>query len=199
MQNRDPAAGLAGLGELGDAITAAQALPEFVALLKASTVDKAGASVAGAFDGSRPLAVSISSAAAYWRLGTRGQLQPAQQANWDKWAAVAQPDDSDQHIFWAFGQCLDTWAEKLAEAATSQQNAGIFSSPAASEARYTLMDSTVSGTTWYGGNVVRSALSNSQWTSVFKTGFNALAKGVTGGVLPFTYLDVLCKGMLTAP
>lgn len=190
---------LEGLGDLGDSIAGAKAVPELVNAMKAATVDKAGVSVPGAFDAGAPLATSINMAVAYWRLGTRGQLQAAQQAAWNKWAAQAKPETSDTNIYWVFGDCLDRWADDLVSAATAQQNSGVLMDPKASDARYTLMDTTQSGTTWYGGTAVTSKLSNPQWAEVFRAGFDALAKGITGGVLPFTYLDVLCKGMLAAP
>jgi hypothetical protein len=191
--------GLAGLGDLGDNLVGTSAVPDFISDLKIHIVSKLGDVYGGSILPNTSLAGALNNAVRYRRQAMAGQMPPDAQALWNRWRAVAEPAESDYNIYWVFGECIDTWGEQLLDAANQQLANGVLNDDASSQASYTLMDTTETGTTWFGGTNTTSKLTNGQWSQVFKAAFDAMAKGVTGGVLPFTYLDVICKAMLAEP
>lgn len=191
--------GLAGLGDLGDAETGIDAVPNLMFCLRYHIVAKASAVAAGALQPTGGLANYIGTAALYVQRGQARQLPPDEQANWDTWGKASWDSSSDYHVYWKFGALIAQWANQLVPAALAAQQSGALTDPEASKAVYLLMDTTQQGTTWYGGTTTTSKLSNPQWGDLFERLFNVIARGIVAGVLSFTHLDVLCRAMLTAP
>jgi len=189
---RLPQSYLSGLGDLGDVLQGSQAAAELTAQIKSNIIDRQG-----------PMALGAGLQNALWvakntfKNGLTGSLAVTFQPNWDKWRAAAQPGDSAQNIFWVFGQSVATWADRLIDTANAQP--ALLNDPSVTKVSYTLVDTTQSGTTWYGGTVTSSKLTNPQWAQVFTKAWNVLCTGITAGVLPFSYLTVLCKAMLAEP
>ncbi len=194
-----PAQGLADLAELGDTQAGTAAYGEFVNALKTYIFSKAGAGILGTANATSGLGNLINLAGIIFEQGTNGTLQPDAQAAWNRWAAEASPINSDANMAWMFGRMVSMNRGALAQAAQAAEASGLFND-LSSSASFTLMDTTQTGTTWYGGSSVASKLSNQQWSTLFVSAWTVIQKGVFGGVLPFTYLNVLVKGFInTAP
>lgn len=185
---------IAGLGELGDSLSGAAAVSEFAAALKSQIIAKAGNNQLANANAVQNLPNLINYAANIYDLGTGGNLNPSDQAAWNSWAAQASNADSDANVSWMFARFVSmNKAGLMAAAANWNPN------DAGSQAVFTLMDTSQSGTTWYGGTTVQSKLANSQWASLFTYAWAAIYKGVANGVLPFTYLNVVVRGFVQPP
>lgn len=189
---RTPAHALASLGELGDVLQGGQSAAELVSAIQVNIIDKQGVVAPRT-----SIQAAFGAAKATFQGGLNGTLAPAFQKAWDAWTTAAKPGGSDQNIYWTFGQVAATWADRLIAAANAQP--ALVDDPAVTRVSYTLMDTSQSGTTWYGGTVTTSKLTNAQWGQVFQKAWNVLAAGVSAQVLPFSYLTILCKGMLASP
>ncbi len=182
-----------GLGELGDEMGMMTAMPEMIAQLKSLIIANTGPTYAGSLANNQSLpAIIYAASLCYDRAGSGGLGEEAQRY-WQSFQAQAEPATSPNNIAWVLARCINRWADKLIASANEQINSGMILDAAASRCVYTLMDTTQQGTTWIGGTVTTSKLDNSQWGAVFEVAFNAIAKGVATGVLPFTYLNVLIK------
>jgi hypothetical protein len=189
---------LAGLGDLGDTLLGANSIAPFKQFLITHIASKAGPTATNAATGTPSIAAAISYCATIQRSGIAGSLTAAQQAAWNTWAATAQDGDSDYNIYWMFGQMVSDGANDLIAAANAYQT-NSWLDPAASECDYTFMDTTASGTTWYGGTQVVSLLTNAQWGVIMAKGFTCLQTAIRNGVLTLSYLQVFCQGLLAAP
>lgn len=190
-----PAQGLADLADLGDVMAGPQAYNEFVAALKAYIFAKAGSGMLATANATAGLANLINLAGIIYDQGTSGTLQPVAQQAWNAWAAEASGINSDANMGWMFGRMVSMNRGVLVQAAQAAEQSGLFNDLAAT-VNYTLMDTTQTGTTWYGGSTVTSKLSNQQWSTLFVSAWTVIQKGVVGGVMPFTYLNVLVKAMV---
>lgn len=191
--------GLAALAEFGDLTAGNVAQADFRALLEQHIIAKAGPAYLANARQAPHLAGTIGLAANAFTQGERGALDPVAQASWNQWRAAASDPNSDYNIYWMFGRMVSMNRDDLVSAWATANQTGWWNDATAAQAAYTLLDSSTSGTTWMGGATVSSKLTNSQWSSIFVKGWTALQKGVTGQVLSIAYLDVLCKGLLTAP
>jgi hypothetical protein len=191
---------LAGLGELGDATSGAGAsgsVALFRSYLETYICAKAGPAYLQNARATPNLMGSINLAATAFLMGEAGTLQPAAQASWNQWRAIASQPSSNDNAAWIFGRMIASAKDDLVAAAA--RNGGWWQDPANSAATYTLVDTSTNGTTWYGGTTVASKLTNDQWATIFTFGFAALLKGVTRDVLPLTHLEVFCRGLLQQP
>lgn len=187
-----------GLGSLGDAESGSAALSSFKSFLVAHIASKAGSSIGSAAQSTPSVGACINFCAAIWQQGNAGSLPAAEQSAWNQWAAAASDPNSDYNIYWMFGSLISDAVSDLVTASNAYES-NMWIDPAASAADYTMMDTTVDGTTWYGGTTVTSALTNSQWSTVFTRAFTVMQKGVAYGTLPLTYLQLVCQAMLAAP
>ncbi len=192
-----PAGTLAGLGDLGDLTDGSAALRAFRTYLESAICAHAGPAYLQNAKNAPNLLGSINLAATAFIMGEAGTLQPDAQASWNQWRAAASNPSSDNNTAWLFGRMVANGRDQLIAAANSYGS--WWSDPTASAASYTLMDTSQTGTTWFGGTVVSSKLSNDQWATIFIQAFAVLLKGASNGVLPLTYLQVLCQGMLQPP
>ncbi len=192
-------AGLDGLGELGDELAAMQAVPDVVTKLKSLIIAHAGPITLGSVQNNNSLPAIIYTCARCYNTAGSGGMGEEAQRYWNAWRAQAEPQESNDNIYWVLARCVARWSDQLIQAANDQINSGILLDAAASRCVYTLMDTTQQGTTWYGGTVTTSKLSNSQWGATLEVAFNSIAKGIVGGALSFTYLDVLIKAFGAAP
>jgi hypothetical protein len=194
---------MAGLGDLGDTAVgngAQGALNTFQNLLLNHIISKAGPSALSNAQASGSFVSIFGAAAAIWSMGDSGGLPADQQAYWNQWKAAAQGINSDYNIYYTFGQLVAQYRSHIITGLTSQQQQGSWwLDPNASAAEYTLMDTSQTGTTWYGGQLVTSKLNNQQWSTLFGKAWDCLARGIRDGVLPLTYLEVLSVGLLAAP
>jgi hypothetical protein len=190
--------GLGSLGDLGDTDGGAPAVNNFRSYLVAHIASKAGAAVGAAAQATPSIGACINFCASIWQNGQNGSLAPAQQSAWNQWAAAASDPNSDYNIYWMFGSLISDAQSDLITAANAYES-NMWIDPTASAASYTFMDTTVDGTTWYGGATVSSSLNNSQWGTIFTEAFTAMQKGVSYGTLPLTYLELVCRAMLAAP
>ncbi len=191
---------LAGLGDLGDDAVGAGpngALINFAGYCLMNIAAHAGPAALGNAKNSPSLVGTIGICSSIFLLGEANSLPPDQQAYWNQWRASASPSSSPDNVAWLFGRLLANSKDDLI--AASQVYGAMWSDPGASAATFTLVDTTSTGTTWYGGTTVQSALSNDQWATVFIKAWAVLAKGVTNGVLPLTYLEILCRGIVQPP
>ncbi len=191
---------LDGLGELGDdavGIGPNGSITNFTAYLTTYIAAKAGPAALANAKNAPSFIGSIGICASIFLLGEANSLPADQQAYWNQWRAQASPAESNDNVYWLFGRMVASSKDDLMAAANAYGVA--WSDNGASAATFTLMDTSSSGTTWYGGTVVQSALSNDQWNTLFIKAWNVLLKGVTNGVLPLTYLEVLCRGVLQPP
>lgn len=191
---------LEGLGEFGDLSNGTAAQNSFRALLEAHISGKCGPAYLANAKQAPTLAGAISLAANAYAQGEANALDPVAQAAWNQWRAAASGSNSDFNIYWIFGRMVSMNRDDLVSAWALANRAGNWwADPAASQASYTLLDSSSTGTTWMGGSVVYSKLSNQQWSTMFIKGWTILQKGLVGQVLSITYLDALCRGLLQAP
>lgn len=188
---------LAGLGDLGDNTDGTGALTAFRGYLETYISAKAGPAYLQNAKAAPTLIGSINLAATAFTMGEAGTLQPDAQAYWNQWHAQSYDPSSPDNVGYLFGKLIAGAQTDLVNAASLYGS--WWTDPAASAASFTLMDTSQSGTTWYGGTTVQSALSNDQWNTIFIKGFAALMKGITKGVLPITYLQVFCGGLLQQP
>jgi hypothetical protein len=192
MTRHEPIHTLAALGDLGDVLQGGQAVADLIGYIRTGIVDKQGpVTLGGGIQNALFVAKNT------MRNGLLGSLPTTHQSAWDRWRAIAQPGESDSNIWWTFGQMVANWADRLIDAANAQP--ALVADPTVTRVSFTLVDTTQSGTTWYGGTVTSSKLTNPQWGMIFQKAWNVIARGVTDGVLPFSYLTVLCKGMLALP
>ena len=130
-------------------------------------------------------------------LGEGGNLQPDQQAYWDEWRAVASPNDSIHSTAWMFAKQLMVSKDRLLAAYRAQADTGWWFDADASLCNYTLIDTSQTGTTWYGGETVSSKLSPDQWGTVFSKAWTTLLNGIAeNGVLSLSYMTAMLQGML---
>lgn len=195
--------GLAGLGDLGDLLDGSGgngSMVTFRSLLESHISGKAGPEYLANAKNAPSFAGALNSAAATFRMGESNTLPPAAQAYWNQWRNAASDPNSDYNIYWMFGSLVSMSAPVITSAwAAQNQQGGWWLDACASQASYTLMDSSTSGTNWMGGTTTASKLTNSQWGTVFVKAWTIMQKGITNGVLPLTYLDIVCRGMLQAP
>lgn len=187
-----------GLGSLGDNEAGSAALTAFKSYLVTHIASKAGAAIGSAAQSTQSIGACINFCATIWQNGQAGALAADQQAAWNAWAAAASDPNSDYNIYWMFGALISDAQSDLITASNAYES-NMWIDPSASAASYTMMDSSVSGTTWYGGATVTSSLNNSQWGTVFTEAFTVMQKGVAYGTLPLTYLQLVCQAMLAAP
>jgi hypothetical protein len=199
MAHRRFVAGLSGMGDLGDDLVGMAALPDLLTKLKGFIINKAGTQMAAAVANNQSLPAIIYSAADTYTKGNAGSLFAEAQQAWNAWKAQAEPAESPSNIYWVLARCIARWSNELIQAANAQIASGLLTDAVASKASYTLVDTTQQGTTWYGGTTVTSKLTNGQWASVLDVAFNTIARGISQGVLPFTYLDVLIKAVCADP
>lgn len=199
-RSRRPLTTLEGIGELGDDAAGAGAggsLALFRTYLETYICAKAGPAYLQNAKAVPNLPSAINFAATAFLMGEAGTLQPDAQAAWNQWRAIASQQSSNDNVAWLFGRMVANAKDDLVQAAARDN--GWWQDPSASAANYTLVDTSTNGTTWYGGTTVASALTNDQWGTIFIKGFAALVKGVTNDVLPLTYLEVFCRGILQQP
>jgi len=183
-------AGLSGLGELGDIVTGTAAQAQFQDALKTHIIGKAGPQNLANGNAIRSLVDLISFAAVTYQLGSAGSLQPAQQNYWSAWQAQAQSVSSDDHLAWLFGKYVfENKVDLMNAAAAFDAAAG------GAQVVYTGMDTSTTGTNWYGGTVTSSKLNNPQWASLFTKAWSVLLKAARNGVLPLSYLGTVVKSM----
>ncbi len=197
---QSPPSVLMGLGELGDDAVGAGAsgsLALFTSYLQNYIAAKAGPAALANVKNSPSFVGTIGICASIFLLGEANQLPLDQQAYWNQWRAGASNAASPDNVGWVFGRLVANSKDDLIAAASSYGS--WWTDPGASAASFTLVDTTSTGTTWYGGTVVQSALTNEQWNTIFIKAWNVLLKGVKNGVLPLTYLEVLCRGVLQQP
>jgi len=189
---RSPHEALAGLGELGDVVSGAQPISDLIGLIKTGIIDKQGImNLGGGLQNALHVAKNT------YNNGANGSLPTAFQNSWNAWKRTAQPGDSNSNIWWMFAVLTAKWADRLINAANA--NPALLNDAAVTKVSYTLVDTSQSGTTWYGGTVVTSKLTNVQWAGVFTKAYDTIASGIVAGVLPFSMLAVLCKGVLAQP
>ncbi len=191
--------GMGALADFGDLADGVSAQAEFRTLLETHISAKAGPNYLANAKAAPTLAGAIGSAASAFTQGEANALEPVAQASWNQWRAAAMDPNSDYNIYWIFGRMVSMNRDALVSAWAAANQTGWWNDTSAAQASYTLLDSSTSGTTWLGGTVVTSKLSNSQWSTVFIKAWTALQKGVNGQVLALTYLDILSRGMLAAP
>lgn len=192
VRRHEPVHALAALGDLGDVLQGGQATAELIGFIRSGIIDKQGPMAVGSM-----LQDVLAAAKAVVQNGLLGRLPVSNQSAFDKWRALAQPGESDSNIWWTFGQMVANWSDRLIAAVNAQP--ALVADPTVTKVSYTLVDTTQQGTTWYGGTVTSSKLTNTQWGMIFQKAWNVVAKGVTAGILPVSYLTVLCKGMLGLP
>ncbi len=195
-----PRSVLAGLGDLGDDAVGSGpsgSLANFASYCLLNIAAHAGPAALGNAKNSPSFVGTVGICASIFQLGEANSLPADQQAYWNQWRASASPAASPDNTAWLFGRLLANSRDDLLTA--SQLYGAAWSDPAASAATFTLVDTTSTGTTWYGGQIVQSALTNNQWGTLFTKAWAVLAKGVTKGVLPLTYLEVLCRAMVAPP
>lgn len=194
--NTLPAQGLADLADLGDTQAGVTAHGEFINALKTHIFAKAGTSILATANATSGLGNLINLAGIIYDQGASGTLQPDAQASWNAWTAIASPINSDSNLGWMFGRMISMNRGVLAQAAAAAEASGLFND-LGSTVGYTLMDTTQSGTTWYGGSTTTSKLTNQQWSTLFVNGWTVIQRAVINGVLPFTYLNLLVKGFVS--
>jgi hypothetical protein len=187
-----------GMGALGDTEAGSTAAANFRSYLVNHIAAKAGPAIGSAAQQTPSLAACINFCASLWQQAQNMALPPAEQTAWNQWSAAAADPNSPYNIYWMFGQLISDAQSDLITAANAYES-NMWLDSAASAAEFTLMDTTSSGTTWYGGATVTSLLNNSQWSTIFAEAFTVMQKGVAYGTLPLTYLEIVCRAMLQAP
>ncbi len=191
---------LDGLGDLGDnavGIGPNGSITLFQAYLQTYIAAKAGPSALANAKNAPSLAGSIGICASIFLLGESSSLPADQQAYWNQWRAAASPSASPENVAWLFGRMVASNKDDLIRATMAYS--AVWADNTASAASFTLVDTSTSGTTWYGGTTVQSALTNDQWGTLFIKAWGVLSRGVINGVLPLTYLEVLCRAMVQQP
>jgi len=198
-----PVTGLAGLGDLGDLLDGSGgngSLVTFRTMLETHIAAKAGPAYLANAKAAPNIAGAMNMARSTFQMGESNTLPPEAQSYWNRWRAAASSPTSDFNIYWQFGSLMAMSAYPLMDAWVAQnKEGGWWLDPQASQAYYLLLDSSTNGTNWMGGTTTSSKLTNDQWSTIFTKAWTIMQKGIVQGVLPLTYLDIVCRGMLQAP
>lgn len=190
---------LAGLGEIMTGAGASNGSGVFRSLCEQHIAGRLGAAALQNAKAAPDLAGCIQVCASMVQLGQSESLPSDQQAAWNAFKAATSSNDSPDNIYWMFAVWLSASSSRLAKAYYDQFGTtgyGWWDDAEASACNFVLLDTSSTGTTWYGGTTVQSRLTPDQWGTLFGKGWTVLMNGIANGVLPLTYLTAFLKGML---